>query len=200
MTNPSNSARDTHDQDAAQARALPKPGPKSARIREMLRVDHAGEYGAVQIYRGQRAVFDRLPHKKYTADLLKEMEEGEQHHLETFDRLLAQRGVRPTLLSPLWNVAGFGLGAATALMGEKAAMACTEAVEDVIEKHYGEQAEELKTVEPALSALVAEFREDELAHKHTAQTHGALEAPGYGLMKSVIRFGCHLAIRVSQKI
>lgn len=190
----------TPDETEPMVRSLPKPGPKSARVREMLRVDHAGEYGAVQIYRGQRAVFDHLPHKKYTADLLKEMEEGEQHHLETFDRLLAERGVRPTLFSPLWNVAGFGLGAVTALMGEKAAMACTEAVEDVIEKHYGEQVEELKTVEPDLSQLVAEFREDELEHKHTAEANGALEAPAYGLMKSVIRFGCHMAIRVSEKI
>ena len=115
-----------------------KPGPRSPRIAEMLRVDHAGEYGAVAIYRGQRAVFDRLPHKQATADAIAEMEAGEAGHLETFDRLLAERKVRPTLLAPLWNAAGFGLGAATALMGEKAAMAATAAVEDVIEKHYGE--------------------------------------------------------------
>ncbi|MEL6791627.1 MAG: demethoxyubiquinone hydroxylase family protein [Pseudomonadota bacterium] len=179
---------------------VPKPGSKRRRIKEMLRVDHAGEYGAVQIYRGQGAVFDRLPHKQATADLLQEMEDGEQHHLETFDRLLAERGVRPTLVSPLWNLAGFGLGAATALMGEKAAMACTEAVEAVIEKHYAEQAVELATIDPDLAETVTQFREDELGHKHTAEQNGAREAPAYDLMKSVIGFGCRVAIRVSEKI
>lgn len=178
----------------------PKPGPKTQRIKQMLRVDHAGEYGAVQIYRGQRAVFDRLTHKQDIASLLEDMEEGEQHHLETFDTLLAERGVRPTLLSPLWNLAGFGLGAATALMGEKAAMACTQAVEDVIEKHYGEQVTELETIDPELSQTLAQFREDELEHKHTAQAHGAEEAPFYGPMKAVIQLGCRVAIKVSEKI
>ncbi|MCA8889631.1 MAG: demethoxyubiquinone hydroxylase family protein, partial [Parvularculaceae bacterium] len=96
-------------------------GARARRIGEMLRVDHAGEYGAVQIYRGQRAVFDNLPHKAPTAELLREMEDGEAGHLSTFDQLLAERRVRPTVFSPIWNIAGFGLGAATALMGEKAA-------------------------------------------------------------------------------
>ncbi|MEO1707964.1 MAG: demethoxyubiquinone hydroxylase family protein [Pseudomonadota bacterium] len=182
------------------ATVLPKPGSKRRRLKEMLRVDHAGEHGAVQIYRGQRAVFDRLPHKQATARLLEEMEDGEQHHLDTFDRLLAERGVRPTLASPLWTIAGFGLGAVTALMGEKAAMACTETVEDVIEKHYGEQAVELATIDPDLAETVTQFREDELGHKHTAEENGALEAPAYMLMKSVIGFGCRVAIRVSEKI
>ncbi|PQA88152.1 demethoxyubiquinone hydroxylase family protein [Hyphococcus luteus] len=177
-----------------------KPGPRAGRIAEMLRVDHAGEYGAVAIYRGQRAVFDKLTHKAETAALLKEMEEGEHHHLSTFDALLADRKVRPTLLAPFWNAAGFGLGAATALMGEKAAMACTAAVEDVIEKHYAEQIGELETDEPALAETVREFRDDELEHKHTAETHGAQEAPGYNLLSSAIRFGCRAAIRIAEKV
>lgn len=177
-----------------------KPGPRAARISDMLRVDHAGEYGAVAIYRGQRAVFDRLPHKARTAALLKEMEEGEAHHLETFDRLLAERKVRPTLLAPFWNAAGFGLGAATALMGEKAAMACTEAVEGVIEKHYAEQIEELGEGEPELCETVRQFREDELGHKQTAEEEGAREAPGYRLLSAVIRLGCKTAIRIAEKV
>lgn len=180
--------------------ASQKPGPRAARIGDMLRVDHAGEYGAVAIYRGQRAVFDALPEKARTADLLKEMEEGEAHHLETFDRLLATRGVRPSLLSPLWNAAGFGLGAATALMGEKAAMACTEAVEDVIEKHYAEQIGELENIEPELAETVRQFREDELEHKTTAEEHGARAAPGYRLLSSVIKLGCRAAIKVAEKV
>jgi ubiquinone biosynthesis monooxygenase Coq7 len=177
-----------------------KPGPRIARLAEMLRVDHAGEYGAVAIYRGQQAVFSRLPHKAETAEKIAEMEAGEQDHLKTFDELLAERKVRPTLLSPLWNVAGFGLGAATALMGEKAAMACTAAVEDVIEKHYAAQADELKDLEPELAETVAKFREDELGHKHEAEAAGADEAPGYSLLSSVIRAGCRAAIKVAEKV
>ena len=177
-----------------------KPGPMRGRIAEMLRVDHAGEYGAVQIYRGQRAVFDHLPHKQVMSDLLREMEEGEQHHLETFDRLLAEREVRPTLFAPLWQIAGFGLGAATALMGEKAAMACTEAVETVIEEHYADQIVEVETAEPELAETFRQFREDELAHKHTAEEEGAREALGYDLLSNAIKFGCRFAIRVAEKI
>ena len=186
--------------NSSQNKEPQKPGPKAAQIGEMLRVDHAGEYGAVAIYRGQRAVFDRLPHKARTAALLKEMEEGEHHHLSTFDRLLDERNVRPTLLAPLWNAAGFGLGAATALMGEKAAMACTEAVEDVIEKHYAEQIDELGDNEPELRETVRQFREDELGHKHTAEEEGAREAPGYRLLSRAIQLGCKAAIRIAEKV
>lgn len=176
-----------------------KPGPAEGRLAEMLRVDHAGEYGAVAIYRGQRAVFDRLPHKARIAALLKDMEDGEAHHLATFDNLLTERNVRPTLLAPFWNAAGFGLGAATALMGEKAAMACTEAVEDVIEKHYAEQIGALAADEPALAETVRRFRDDELAHKHTAETEGARAAPGYRLLSAAIRAGCRAAIKIAEK-
>lgn len=177
-----------------------KPGPRQARLAEMLRVDHAGEYGAVAIYRGQRAVFDRLPHKEAIAEEIAEMEAGEEAHLKTFDRLLAERRVRPTLLAPLWNAAGFGLGAATALMGEKAAMAATAAVEDVIEKHYGAQADELGADEPEIAATVREFREDELGHKATAEAVGAAETPGYEALSAVIRAGCRAAIRIAEKV
>lgn len=177
-----------------------KPGPRAARIAQILRVDHAGEYGAVAIYRGQRAVFDRAPSKATISAEIADMEAGEAEHLETFDRLLAERNVRPTLLSPLWNAAGFGLGAATALMGERAAMACTAAVEDVIEKHYAEQADELDEVEPDLAGLLRKFRDDELEHKATAEEAGAHDAPGYRLFSSVIGVGCRAAIKIAEKI
>lgn len=177
-----------------------RPGPRAARTAEMLRVDHAGEYGAVQIYRGQRAVFGALPHKQATADLIAAMEEGEARHLATFDALLAERRVRPTLLAPLWNAAGFGLGAATALLGEKAAMACTAAVEEVIEQHYAAQADEIAETDPALAATLQDFRADELGHKQTAETRGAESAPGYPLLRAVIQAGCRLAIRLSEKV
>ena len=119
----------TDDTARPDSPAIPRhrPGPRQARLREMLRVDHAGEYGAVQIYKGQRAVFSKLPHKARIAALLKEMEDGEKDHLDAFDRLIFEHGSRPTIFAPIWNVAGFALGAGTALMGEKAAMACTSA-------------------------------------------------------------------------
>jgi 3-demethoxyubiquinol 3-hydroxylase len=176
---------------------LHKPGPRRARIAEMLRVDHAGEYGAVAIYRGQRAVFDALSHKKETADKIAEMEASEHEHLRTFDALLATRKIRPTLLSPVWNIAGFGLGAATALMGEKAAMACTAAVEGVIEKHYGEQAEALDADEPELAATIRQFREEEIGHKTIAEEAGA---DGHPFLSAVIRVGCRAAIKIAEKI
>ena len=165
----------------------------------MLRVDHAGEYGAVRIYQGQRAVFDHLPDKAHISTLLKEMEEGEHKHLAKFDELLLERRTRPTLFTPLWHMAGFAMGAGTALMGEKAAMACTAAVEEVIEGHYADQAEELGETEPALRDTILEFREEELAHRDTALGEGAEQAAGYGLLKGVIQRGCRLAIKLSEK-
>lgn len=177
------------------------PTHLNSRIKEMLRVDHAGEYGAVAIYRGQRAVFEKLPAKARISGLLREMEEGEHKHLEAFDRLLVERDTRPTLLAPLWNAAGFALGAGTALLSEKAAMACTSAVESVIEGHYQEQVDELEGQgEDDLRATFAEFREDELEHHDTAIDEGAEDAPGYGLMKAVITAGCNLAIKVCEKV
>lgn len=177
-----------------------RPGAAPGRLAEMLRVDHAGEYGAVRIYQGQRAIFEALPAKFGAAEAVRRMEEGEAAHLKTFDALLSERGVRPTLLAPLWNVAGFALGAATALMGEKAAMAATEAVEDVIERHYADQARELHLLDPGLGATIETFRDDELAHKKTAEDAGAREAFAYPILKAAIGAGCRLAIRLSEKI
>jgi len=175
-------------------------GATSQRMAEILRVDHAGELGAVHIYRGQRAVFDAAGGCEATATSLAEMESHEQAHLDAFDRLLTTRGVRPTLLAPFWRVAGFALGAGTALLGEKAAHACTEAVETVIEAHYAGQIQELKTREPELAAELSRFRDDELAHRDRAIEEGARDAPGYGLLSAAIRAGCRIAIKVSEKV
>lgn len=181
---------------------LPMPGENvsARRLAEMIRVDHAGEYGAVQIYRGQQAVFGKSESKSHAARIIADMEAGEQDHLKTFDRLLAERGVRPTLMAPVWRVAGFGLGAVTALMGEQAAHACTEAVEDVIEAHYARQSRALEGVDHDLKNVVDRFREDEIGHKHTAIEQGARDAPGYSVLSAVIKFGCRAAIRISEKI
>jgi ubiquinone biosynthesis monooxygenase Coq7 len=184
-------------------RALPPmPGEdtQAKRMEEMIRVDHAGEFGAVQIYRGQRAVFERIPGKAHIAAQIAEMEAGEQEHLRTFDQMVLERGVRPTVMAPLWRLAGFGLGAATALMGEKAAHACTEAVEEVIEEHYSEQSRALGEDEAEFRDTIDRFRADEVAHKNLAIEEGAREAPGYPLLSAVIKFGCRAAIRISEKI
>ena len=180
----------------------PRPGRGAGRARlgEILRVDHAGELGAVHIYRGQRAVFEAARGRGQTAAVLAEMESHEAAHLEAFDRLLNDRGVRPTALAPLWRVAGFALGAATALMGDKAAHACTEAVESVIEAHYAGQIEELSVSEPALAQDLTRFRDDELAHRDRAIAEGAREAPAYPLLSGLIRAGCRATIAISEKV
>lgn len=179
---------------------MPGQGARERMIEEMIRVDHAGEFGAVQIYRGQLAVFSRIDNKAHTSAVITAMEAGEQEHLETFDRLLAERRVRPTLMAPIWRVAGFGLGAVTALMGERAAHACTEAVEDVIEEHYARQSEKLGGVDEPLKDIVDRFRADEIEHKETAIDQGAREAPGYPVLSAIIKLGCRAAIRISEKI
>jgi ubiquinone biosynthesis monooxygenase Coq7 len=156
--------------------------------------------GAVAIYRGQRAVFGQARGGEAMEATLAEMEGHEAVHLEAFDQLLTDRQVRPTLMAPLWRAAGFALGAGTALMGEKAAHACTEAVESVIEQHYAGQIAELETREPELVADLVRFRDDELAHRDGAAAAGAHEAPGYPLLSAVIRAGCRAAIRISEKV
>jgi ubiquinone biosynthesis monooxygenase Coq7 len=169
------------------------PSPAVARARA-LRVDHAGEYGAVRIYAGQRAVL-RDPQ---TASLLAHMEEEERRHLRTFETRLAEEGVRPTALLPLWHVAGFALGAATALLGREAAMACTVAVEEVIDDHYARQIAALAPRDPELAATLDSFRADELAHRDTGLAEGAERAPAYPLLSGLIKLGCRLAITLSE--
>lgn len=180
----------------------PRPGlgaPK-ARLAEILRVDHAGELGAVHIYRGQRAVLGAGRGHERTAAQLAEMEGHEAVHLSRFDHLLTEHGVRPTAMTPLWRVAAFALGAGTALLGDKAAHACTEAVESVIEKHYAGQIAELAAKEPELAAELSAFRDDELAHRETAVAEGARDAFAYPLLAAAIRIGCRAAIRLSERV
>ncbi len=172
------------------------------RLAEMIRVDHAGEHGAVRIYDGQLAVFGKIKGMEKTAELVRHMAEQEQEHLDHFDKLIVDRDVRPTALGPLWNVAGFALGAASALIGEKAAMACTAAVETEIDAHYAAQMEELAETEAddALLAAIEKFRAEEAEHKQTAIDEGAEDAPAYQMMTKVIRFGCRAAISISEKL
>ena len=163
----------------------------------MLRVDQAGEYGATRIYAGQLAVMgDRAPHAAEIAAMARQ----EAEHRARFDAMIAARGVRPTALQPLWNVAGYALGAATALIGPEAAMACTAAIETEIERHYSAQLDELGDDDPELAATIAEFRDDEREHHATALAAGAERAPVYPLLSGAIRFGCRMAIRLSERV
>ena len=180
----------------------PRPGAaaQSRRLAEILRVDHAGELAAVQIYRGQQAVLNAAPGHERIGGQLAEMEGHEAVHLARFDQMLTDAKVRPTLMTPLWRLAGFALGASTALLGEKAAHACTEAVETVIEAHYAGQIAELETRAPDLAAELSQFRDEELAHRDQAVADGAHETPGYRVLAAVIRAGCKTAIKISEKI
>jgi 3-demethoxyubiquinol 3-hydroxylase len=172
--------------------------PPSARAKAaMIRVDQAGEYGAIRIYAGQRAILgDAAPHAREVAH----MAQQEQRHLDWFNAAMAERGVRPTMLQPFWHVAGYALGAATATLGPEAAMACTAAIETEIDRHYAEQLAELGDSDPELSAAIANFRAEELEHRATALASGAESAPAYPLLSGAIRLGCRAAIVLSKRI
>ena len=175
---------------------LPGDPSREEMIARILRVDHAGEHGAVRIYEGQLAVLGDKP----AGAVIRRMAEQEQKHLQAFNRLLPEYRVRPTALSPLWHVAGFALGAATALLGEKAAMACTVAVEEVIDEHYANQSAQLGAEEPALRSVIDEFRQDEIAHRDEGLAHGAEETPGYEVLRAAIKAGSRLAIWLSTRV
>jgi len=174
-----------------------RPGDRRPDAASMLRVDQAGEYGATRIYAGQLAVLRRNCPE---ARLVARMAAQEERHLKRFNQLMAERRVRPTALQPLWNVAGFALGAATALMSEQAALACTDAVETEIDKHYREQLAELGEDDPELAADIEEFRADELEHRDSARAGGATNAIGYPLLTAAIRAGCRVAIELSKRV
>ncbi|HEY8287818.1 MAG TPA: demethoxyubiquinone hydroxylase family protein [Acetobacteraceae bacterium] len=171
------------------------PSPRAA-IERMIRVDHAGEYGAARIYAGQLAVLGRSG----KADLLRHMQAQEQQHLDTFNTLIADRRVRPTALLPFWHLAGFALGAVTAALGEKAAMACTVAVEESIDAHYAGQIDKLGEAEGKLRGTLEKFRAEELEHRDIGLAHGAEQAPGYRFLSAMIRAGCRTAIAMSERL
>lgn len=188
--------------DSPSSRAKPHrmPGDPDAHEtkQRMLRVNHAGEYGAVRIYEGQLAVLG----KTKSAPLIQHMAEQEEVHLAKFDELLAERRVRPTALLPLWHMAGFALGAGTALLGEKAAHACTVAVEETIDRHYAAQVDWLDEEgdEPELRDTFEKFRLEELEHRDTGLEQGAEEAPGYEALKAAVTVGSKIAIWLSKRV
>jgi 3-demethoxyubiquinol 3-hydroxylase len=166
------------------------------KVKRFIRVDHAGEYGAERIYAGQLAVLGRGPQ----GETLRHMRDQEVQHLKSFSHLITTRRVRPTLMLPVWHVAGFALGAVTASMGVKAAMACTVAVEETIDAHYAAQQAALGEDEGGLNETIERFRLEELEHRDIGIEHGALQAPAYRLLTAVIKAGCKAAIRISERI
>ena len=166
------------------------------KLDSILRVDHAGETAAAKIYDGQLAILKDTP----VGPTIQHMKDQEEEHLDTFNRLLVENDTRPTALLPLWNVMGYGLGVASALMGEKTAMACTIAVEEVIGEHYAKQAETLDKKNDKLKSTLEKFRDDELDHLETGVQHDGENALGYKIMKTIVQFGCRTAIKISEKI
>ena len=176
----------------------PLPGdlPTRTMIERLIRVDHAGEYGAARIYDGQLAILGRGD----KGDIIRHMKEQEQVHLDTFRGLISTRRVRPTALLPLWHIAGFALGAATAALGTRAAMACTVAVEEAIDEHYQQQAAALPDTEAPLRETIERFRAEELEHRDIGLENEAELTPGYRMMAAVIKAGCKVAIAVSERV
>ena len=175
-----------------------QPGDLNAKelLERIIRVDHAGEFGAVRIYQGQYAVLKNTDQ----AETIKHMMDQEVVHRDRFEKLLSERRVRPTLLSPLWHVAGFALGAGTAMLGKEAAMACTEAVEEVIDAHYQHQIDQLGDDEKELKEIISQFRDEEIEHRDIARESGAAQAPGYELLSGAVKAGSKLAIWLSSRI
>lgn len=176
--------------------ALPGDPTPAERLARIARVDHAGEYGAKRIYEGQLAVMGRGRH----GDTIRHMAAQELEHLRYFENQLIRRKVRPTALQPFWKVAGWVLGAGTALLGDKAAMACTVAVEEVIDGHYAEQLSRLGPEEAELAQSIAKFQAEEVEHRDIGLDNGAEQAPAYPLLSAAIKAGTRAAIRLAERI
>lgn len=179
-------------------RLLPGMMTSEERLKQMLRVDQAGEYGAIRIYQGQLDVLKDHP----SSSLIHKMKMQEQEHLDTFNQLLVEHNIKPTFFIPLWHIGGYVLGAITAKLGVKAAMACTVAIEEVIDHHYANQLQELETknLEPELATTIQRFREDEISHKDQSLEAGAADAPGFTILRTSIKFITRAAIWLSTRV
>tara|TARA_B100000287_G_scaffold379823_1_gene383186 strand:- start:160 stop:693 length:534 start_codon:yes stop_codon:yes gene_type:complete len=170
------------------------------KLEEILRVDHAGERGAIKIYEGQLLALKTLKQDEFLKEKIEKMKEGEKEHLEYFEKEIQKRKIKPTYFLPLWDVMGISLGFGTALLGKKAAMLCTASVEEVIEDHYKNQLKSLGNDEIELKNKIEKFKSDEIEHKNTAYDSGATNKGIYSVMDKIIKTGSRIAITISEKI
>ena len=175
---------------------MPGDPDRAQALERMIRVDHAGEYGAVRIYEGQLAVLGGSS----KAPVIERMAAQEREHLSTFNKMIADHHVRPTAMLPIWHVAGFALGAGAALLGERAAMACTVAVEEVIDEHYAGQVAKLGDEDSDLRDTFEKFRLEEVEHRNTGLEHDAEKTPGYEALTGLVKAGSRFAIWLSERV
>ena len=169
-------------------------------LEEIIRVDHAGERGAIKIYEGQLLALKTIKQDKVLKDTIEEMKEQEQEHLNYFEKEIQKRKIKPTYFLPLWDIMGVALGFGTAVLGKKAAMLCTASVEEVIDEHYLNQIKEIKNDEKSLRKKIEKFRQDEIDHKDIAYDEGATKEGLYSIFDKVIKTGSKIAINISEKI
>jgi len=169
-------------------------------LEEIIRVDHAGERGAIKIYEGQLLALKTIKQDETLKDKIEEMKEQEKEHLEYFEQEIQKRKIKPTSLLPLWDIMSVALGFSTALLGKKATLLCTASVEEVIEEHYKNQLKKLGDDEKDLKEKIEEFKKDEINHKNIAYESGATNRGFYSIMDKVIRTGSKIAITISEKI
>jgi 3-demethoxyubiquinol 3-hydroxylase len=169
-------------------------------LEEIIRVDHAGERGAIKIYEGQLLALKTIKQDDVLKDIIEDMKEHEKEHLEYFEKEIQKRKIKPTYLLPLWDVMGVALGFGTAMLGKKAAMVCTASVEEVIENHYQNQLNNLGDDEKDLKTKIEKFRSDEIDHKNIAYDTGATNKGFYFIMDKIIRTSSKIAITISKKI
>ena len=170
------------------------------RVQEFIRVDHAGERGAVKIYEGQLLALNTIVKNEDLKKKIEDMKEHETEHCQFFENEIKKRNIAPTKFLPLWDLLGVGLGFGSTLLGKKAAMLCTASVEEVIDKHYLNQINELGPDEEELKKKITKFRQDELDHKDIAYEEGATKKGLYAVMDKIIKTGSKLAINISEKI
>jgi len=170
------------------------------KIEEFIRVDHAGERGAIKIYEGQLLALNTFIKNEELKKTIEEMKEHEKEHFEYFENEIKKRNIKPTKLLPLWDLLGVGLGFGTTILGKKAAMLCTASVEEVIQEHYADQIRQLEVDEKKLKDKITKFRDDELNHKDIAYEEGATKKGLYSILDKVIKTSSKIAIRISEKI
>ena len=170
------------------------------KIEEFIRVDHAGERGAIKIYEGQLLALNTFVKDENLKKTIEEMKNHEKEHLDFFNKEIKKRKIKPTKLLPIWDLLGIGLGFSSAMMGKKAAMLCTASVEEVIDKHYQNQINQIESDEKELKNKIIKFREDELHHKNIAYNEGATKKGLYSVLDKIIKTGSKIAINISEKI